>query len=628
MRFIKEITLFAPSGTLKRFQGLETSFKVEQGKISTLISESELIELRNGDKTMYGRLYSAEQTVSGLDKLYTDISGKYDAVSGQYTDLDTKVAEYKESVDGFSANLTKLSEHVRDDYSTTQAMEAYVKASIEGFESTVSQTYVTTDTYTGGINDAKKYAGTQATASLNSAKKYADNAASGALESAQNDATAKANAALKDAKADVTERLKSYSTTVQMNSAITQKAQEITLSVSQTYVTTDTYTGGINDAKKYAGTQATASLNSAKKYADNAASGALESAQNDATAKANEALKDAKADVTERLKSYSTTAQMKAAISSTADQIVLEVSEASYYNYCTNSNFDSETFGWEHGSNKDPKDTYLDVACASLLYYSGNSISTALNSTNFISWKYSVENKQKNKIVLKLASKNPGNVNIYLDDTVILSISKNDITAEWKEFSVDTTVEAGEHTLKIQVEEKNKYIYITAARIFVELNQWTESKISVLSDEIFSRVEKDGIISAINQTAESVKIKASKISFDGLVTANNYFKINTDGSMEAKAGKIAGWNITSDGFEKDGMEIHNTGSIANENGNLSAEYTTCIYPDGIRTKTIKGELIYNSTEYGGYTGTLKVMTGTNTYKNLTIRNGCIVVKHV
>ena len=627
MRFIKEITLFAPSGTLKRFQGLETSFKVEQGKISALISESELTELRNSDKTMYGRLYSAEQTVSGLDKLYTDISGKYDAVSGQYTDLDTKVAEYKESVDGFSANLTKLSEHVRDDYSTTQAMEAYVKASIEGFESTVSQTYVTTDTYTGGINDAKKYAGTQASGALNSAKIYADDAASGALESAQSDATAKANAALKDAKADVTERLKSYSTTAQMNSAITQKAQEITLSVSQTYVTTETYGNGIEDAKKYAGTQASGALNSAKIYADDAASGALESAQSDATAKANAALKDAKADVTERLKSYSTTEQMKAAINTTADQIVLEVSEASYYNYCTNSNFDSETFGWEHGSNKDPKDTYLDVACASLLYYSGNSISTALNSTNFISWKYSVEKKQKNKIVLKLASKNPGNVNIYLDDTVILSISKNDITAEWKEFSVDTTVEAGEHTLKIQVEEKNKYIYITAARIFVELNQWTESKISVLSDEISSKVEKDGIVSAINQTAETIKISAAKINFNGLVTANNYFKINTDGSMEAKAGKIAGWKITSYGFEKDGMEIHNTGSISDSN-DFTSDDITRIYPDGITTKKIKGELIYNSTEYGGYTGTLKVMTGTNTYKNLTIRNGCIVVKHV
>ena len=413
-----------------------------------------------------------------------------------------------------------------------------------------------------------------------------------------------------------------------MNSAITQKAQEITLSVSQTYVTTETYGNGIEDAKKYAGTQASGALNSAKIYADGQASGALKSAQSDATEKANAALKDAKADVTERLKSYSTTAQMKAAINTMADQIVLEVSEASYYNYCTNSNFDSETFGWEHGSNKDPKDTYLDITCAELLDYSGNSISTSLNSTRFISWKYSAENKQKNKILFKLASKNSGAVNIYLDDVVILSISKNDITAEWKEFSVDTTVEAGEHALKIQVEEKNKYIYVTAVRIFAELNEWTESKLAVLSNEISSKVEKDGIVSAINQTAETIKISAAKINFNGLVTANNYFKINTDGSMAARAGTIAGWKITSDGFEKDGMEIHNTGSIANEENDFSAEYVTCIYPDGIRTKKIKGELIYNSTEYGGYTGTLKVMTGTNTYKNLTIRNGCIVVKHV
>ena len=331
--------------------------------------------------------------------------------------------------------------------------------------------------------------------------------------------------------------------------------------------------------------------------------------------------------MTERLKSYSTTEQMKAAISSTADQIVLEVSEASYYNYCTNSNFDSETFGWEYGGNARPDSTYLDITCAKLLNYSGNSL-TALFNTRFIRWRYSVDKKQNNKFVFKLASKGPGDVNIYLDDVVILSISKGDIIAEWKEFTVEATVEEGEHTFKIQVEEKNKEIYVTAARIYTKLNGWAESKLSVLSDEISSKVEKNGIVSAINQTAETIKISAAKINFNGLVTANNYFKINTDGSMAARAGTIAGWKITSDGFEKDGMEIHNTGSIANEENDFSAEYVTCIYPDGIRTKKIKGELIYNSTEYGGYTGTLKVMTGTNTYKNLTIRNGCIVVKHV
>ena len=146
MRFIKEITLFAPSGTLKRFQGLETSFKVEQGKISALISESELTELRNGDKTMYSRLYSAEQTVSGLEKLYTDVTGKYDAVSKQYTSLDTKVGEYKSAVDGFSGDLQQLSTTINDNYSTTKSMQTYVKAQVDGLSTVVSETYVKTDT--------------------------------------------------------------------------------------------------------------------------------------------------------------------------------------------------------------------------------------------------------------------------------------------------------------------------------------------------------------------------------------------------------------------------------------------------------------------------------------------------
>lgn len=51
-------------------------------------------------------------------------------------------------------------------------------------------------------------------------------------------------------------------------------------------------------------------------------------------------------------------------------------------------------------------------------------------------------------------------------------------------------------------------------------------------------VQKDGIISAINQSLEEVAILANKINLNGVVTANNAFKINTDGSMEASYGKI------------------------------------------------------------------------------------------
>lgn len=55
--------------------------------------------------------------------------------------------------------------------------------------------------------------------------------------------------------------------------------------------------------------------------------------------------------------------------------------------------------------------------------------------------------------------------------------------------------------------------------------------------------KKDGIISSINQSPESISINASKINLNGVVTANNTFKIDTSGFMTATGGKIAAFNI-------------------------------------------------------------------------------------
>lgn len=53
-------------------------------------------------------------------------------------------------------------------------------------------------------------------------------------------------------------------------------------------------------------------------------------------------------------------------------------------------------------------------------------------------------------------------------------------------------------------------------------------------------VQKKKIISEINQSAEEISIKAEKISLEGLVTANENFKVLEDGSIEAKNGKFTG----------------------------------------------------------------------------------------
>ena len=59
------------------------------------------------------------------------------------------------------------------------------------------------------------------------------------------------------------------------------------------------------------------------------------------------------------------------------------------------------------------------------------------------------------------------------------------------------------------------------------------------------------IMSTINLNENNATIKAKNISLEGLITANNYFVINDDGSMACKSGKIGGWEISDDCLKND-----------------------------------------------------------------------------
>lgn len=430
MKFIKEITLFAPSGTLKRFQGLETSFKVEQGKISALISESELIELQNGNKTMYSRMASTEQTVKGLNQKYTDVTGKYDAVSKQYTSLDTKVGEYKSAVDGFSGDLQQLSTTINDNYSTTKSMQTYVKAQVDGLSTVVSETYVKTDT----------------------------------------------------------------------------------------------------------------------------------------------------------LSEYSTTEQTKSMIDQKTDQIKLDVREKIYgTNYCKNGTFETFT-GWVAYLDKKPCITYLGKTCAYLV--SGNSI--------WMNYDYTVDADESNTIIFEAASPEKVALNIKIDDTTIKTFYSSEMSKEWKEFSVDVKLKKGKHTIQFVTSSNASVLYVTNVQIKQDIIESTHSQINIIQSSIESKVSKNGIISSINQSSEKVSISAGKINFNGLVTANNYFQILTDGSFVATYGTLGGWTV------KDGIMKSNDQKIVLDPVNNKIyfddgddDFVTELSPDGTRTNflTVDGGIV-------------------------------------
>ncbi len=81
------------------------------------------------------------------------------------------------------------------------------------------------------------------------------------------------------------------------------------------------------------------------------------------------------------------------------------------------------------------------------------------------------------------------------------------------------------------------------------------SKISQNTNKIELKLDSSkftsaAVIGLINNRdgTSTAKINATNINLNGVVTANNYFKINLDGSMEATAGKMAGINIGNKGL--------------------------------------------------------------------------------
>ncbi len=431
MIFEQPVNIYSQDYVLKRFQSNETAVQVVRGKISALISESELIELQNSKATMYSKLASAVLDINSLQLQFSDISSKYDTVTGQYSSLDAKVADYKAGLDGLSVNLTNLSTRINNDYSTTTAMNAAIKASVDGLSSTVSQTYATTQNVKSSLAEADT-----------NAKKYADSAQNTAISQAQQDATSKADAAESNAKADTANKLKNYSTTVAMNSAIKQMADSITLSVSKTYATGADLSAGLSSTDQ-----------KAKNYADNALQSADKSAKGYADAAQSAAVKAANANTEELLKSYPTVTAMESAIKQNADSITASVSKT----YATQASLETEK----------------------------------AKVTNLETWKAKAELK--------------------ITDSAIVSTVTSSIS-------------------------------------------WSK------------KADKASLISQINQSAESISISASKINLNGVVTANSYFCILTDGSIKSVKGTLGGWTISSDKIQSrfagiDAMTIHSDGYL-------------------------------------------------------------------
>ena len=142
-------------------------------------------------------------------------------------------------------------------------------------------------------------------------------------------------------------------------------------------------------------------------------------------------------------------------------------------------------------------------------------------------------------------------------DKIKLSVGETYVTYEAykegiQEAKNDATekANAAENNAKADIIEKLKS-YSTTTEMQSAIQQTAEG----IETTVSKKVDADEIISTINQSAEKVTIKASKINLNGLVTANKRFKILTNGSFECDQGTIGKFIVKNGSIFAEGTEL-------------------------------------------------------------------------
>lgn len=583
------------------------------------------------------------------------------------------VQEGQDAADQAEKNAKDDTDTKLKNYSTTVEMNSAINQAADSISLEVSKKYATTGQLEEKYTDAVKAGKTAADLAESNATKAGQTAAANAEANATKAGQDAADQAEKNAKADTDTKLLNYSTTLEMNSAIKQAADSISLEVSKTYTTTVQVEEKYKDAVKAGQTAAANAETNATKAGQTAA---------------DQAEKNAKADTDTKLKSYSTTEQMNTAIKLAVDNITLEVTtvrqavsekNGNFYGskIPTTSNEPASAWTTDDLKSLHVGDIYYDITTGYAYRYTyktpGLKITFSSDSrTESVNYDY-VKIYYNDNGTMKLAGKFGGtdiagasvfvpasefyvywrtdssSCNFYgfsiasvtstsgegtgtaesLPNYTVTELSKgtypespnhgnygNNINLLWKcsgttsgsktasweriqdqDISVakaqadaaKSTADAAKDTAdtaKDTADTAISRITVAEGSITSEVSRAKDaesslsSRITQTETSISSKVSKGDIASSINQTAQSVKINASKIDFNGLVTANTYFKINTDGSFVAKKGTIGNFTVTSGKITTGYATLSMRSHAFIFNGGLEIHTGTSTFSDG------------------------------------------------
>ena len=458
-----------------------------------------------------------------------------------------------------------------------------------------------------------------------------------AKKAAAEDATAKANAAQEAANKYTDTQLTKYSTTEEMKSAINQSATGITLEVSKTYATktsveesvatlqaaaksaqetadkanndaadaqaaadkaaadaaaaaaeADKAKQAAADAETNAAADAQEKANAAQAAAEKAAAAdaqakaaaaeaaAKQAAAADAKKKADAAKKEAQDYTDGKLTEYSTTDEMKSAISQTAEQITLEVSaQLSGRNLLQYQNFEDKTIGTTHVSASGGVLTMAFSASETAVFSAREIADTTLwnlarGRCLTLSGYYKVI-KPFQSAAARLsgvwAYKSGASQTLHFNQNAALKL--DEVSADWIYYEKTYFDEL----LDEELSNLGMMCEITPTKAETDGKiQWKDWKL-----KISTPVQSGNIRSKFAMDASSVTINTGRLTFNSntIVINSTNFKLDASGNVTAK-GAFESGDEQSGGYAC----IKNGTLVLKYNGDTNLYFTTTISGSG------------------------------------------------
>lgn len=461
--------------------------------------------------------------------------------------VNTVERNYKNDIDGLKSDFKKTYTTFQYVDETAGNLANEAESNANSYTEEKLKKYVTTVEMGTSINQTAEEIKTEASKKYTTYK-YVDDSAG----TAETNAKGYADTVGAGAKSYTDEKLKKYVTTTEMNTAISQTAEQIKTEASKTYTS-------FQYVDETAGNLANEAEINAKGYADKVGTGANSyadtvgtNAKNYADTKANKALTDAKADTDEKLKKYVTQVSMNTAIDQSAESVKTYAKKAVNelkHNYVENGTFESGNLdGWNLSDSNNIKainDEYL-----------GNVASITRGTSNIYmrqSWKlkagtYTV----RFKAGANLRSISKARIRVSLGGTSYYTKAGELDDEVFKQYETEITISsAGTKYLYVYNYVDNTTIYIKDVEVLGKYEDHAEAQFTVANDAIEAEVKRaegieDELRSSIQVNANKITSKVEKGDMGSYITQyyNNVLVAfnNSSKYVQISAGQIAIYN--------------------------------------------------------------------------------------